>query len=111
MEMLGDKPPSFEELKSLRYLGWTIRESKCEPYSRKLVTDPRIAQRPYPVIPVNSRVAVVDTLLPLGGCADGSHQFSSRKELVSLISHTPCIAAKIFTVRTQTNSDQKGRRN
>jgi cytochrome P450 len=27
-EMQGDRPPSFEELKSLKYLGWTLRESK-----------------------------------------------------------------------------------
>lgn len=27
----------------------------------------RIVQRLYPVIPVNSRVALVDTILPLGG--------------------------------------------
>lgn len=30
-----------------------------------------IVQRLYPVIPVNSRVAVVDTILPLGGGMEG----------------------------------------
>jgi len=27
-QVLGDRPPTFEELKSLKYLGWTLRERK-----------------------------------------------------------------------------------
>jgi cytochrome P450 len=32
IETLGNRQPSFEELKSLRYLGWTLRESKFASY-------------------------------------------------------------------------------
>jgi len=42
----------------------------------KLIT---IVQRLYPVIPVNSRVAVVDTILPLGGGGDGKHPIFVKK--------------------------------
>ncbi|KAF2803064.1 putative cytochrome P450 alkane hydroxylase [Mytilinidion resinicola] len=47
--------PNFEDVKGLKYLNWTIRE----------------VQRLYPVIPVNSRIALKDTILPLGGGKDG----------------------------------------
>ncbi|KAG9242432.1 cytochrome P450 [Calycina marina] len=53
--VLEGRLPTFEELKSLRYLGLTLKE----------------IQRMYPVIPVNSRVAIVDTIIPLGGGLDG----------------------------------------
>ncbi|KAL9632194.1 MAG: hypothetical protein Q9164_005474 [Protoblastenia rupestris] len=47
--------PSFEELKNLKYLQATMNESL----------------RLYPIVPENSRQAVRDTILPLGGGPDG----------------------------------------
>lgn len=48
--------PSFEQLKELKYLKALLNESL----------------RLYPVVPANSREALVDTTLPLGGGPDGS---------------------------------------
>jgi len=63
IQNLGKRAPTFEELKSLKYLGWTMRE----------------IQRLYPVIPVNSRVASCNTTLPLGGGPDGSSPIFVQK--------------------------------
>lgn len=51
----GTNPPSYDQLKSMRYLRAIINES----------------ERLYPIVPANSREAVVDTLLPRGGGEDG----------------------------------------
>ncbi|KAK6541432.1 Protein kinase alk2 [Orbilia ellipsospora] len=50
----GEKPITFESLKNCKYLVWVINET----------------MRMYPTVPINSRVAVVDTVLPLGGGPD-----------------------------------------
>ncbi|KAF2497096.1 putative cytochrome P450 alkane hydroxylase [Lophium mytilinum] len=55
LSSFGTKLPSFEEVKGLKYLNWTMRE----------------IQRLYPVIPVNSRITLKDTVLPVGGGNDG----------------------------------------
>ena len=47
--------PTYEQLKSMQYLRAVVNES----------------QRLYPIVPANSREALVDTLLPRGGGADG----------------------------------------
>ncbi|KAB5585708.1 cytochrome P450 [Coniochaeta sp. 2T2.1] len=47
--------PRFEEMPQCRYIRWTINESL----------------RLYPPVPVNSRVAVRDTVIPTGGGPDG----------------------------------------
>ncbi|RFU30273.1 hypothetical protein B7463_g6054, partial [Scytalidium lignicola] len=52
---LGKKPPTIDQLKSLRYLRYTINETA----------------RLYPVAPAVSRVASIDTVLPRGGGPDG----------------------------------------
>lgn len=52
---LGESRPLFEELKDMRYLRATLNESL----------------RIHPVVPANSRQAIVDTTLPLGGGIDG----------------------------------------
>lgn len=54
-DMCGAKPPTYEQLKSMKYLRAIVNES----------------QRLYPIVPANSREAIVDTLLPRGGGADG----------------------------------------
>ncbi|KAL8914793.1 MAG: hypothetical protein Q9171_000629 [Xanthocarpia ochracea] len=52
---LGDERPIFEELKNMKYLRAVLNESL----------------RLHPVVPANSRQAVTDTRLPLGGGVDG----------------------------------------
>jgi cytochrome P450 len=52
---LNGKKPSFEEIKSMKYLRHCLNE----------------CLRLFPVVPSNSRVAVRDTILPLGGGPDG----------------------------------------
>ncbi|KAJ6036770.1 n-alkane-inducible cytochrome P450 [Penicillium herquei] len=51
-----DKRPSFEELKSMKYLTWVMNETL----------------RLYPIIPLNVRMANKNTTLPTGGGACGT---------------------------------------
>ncbi|KAF2127841.1 cytochrome P450 family protein [Dothidotthia symphoricarpi CBS 119687] len=55
-EHIGDETPTYEQLKSLKYLRAIINES----------------QRIYPIVPANSREALTDTILPRGGGPDGT---------------------------------------
>lgn len=52
---LNRKKPSFEEIKSMKYLRYCLNE----------------ALRLFPVVPGNSRIVVRDTILPVGGGPDG----------------------------------------
>ncbi|KAF2501584.1 cytochrome P450 [Lophium mytilinum] len=52
---LDGVPPTYEQLKSLKYLKWCMNESL----------------RIHPVVPGNSRLAERDTVLPLGGGPNG----------------------------------------
>lgn len=53
---LNGQLPSYEELKNMKYLKWCLNESL----------------RLHPVVPGNSRYAIRDTVLPLGGGQTGS---------------------------------------
>lgn len=52
---LEGRAPTYEELRNLKYLKWCLNESL----------------RVNPVVPGNSRLAIRDTVLPLGGGPDG----------------------------------------
>lgn len=52
---LGNKMPTFEQIKEMKYLQYCLNE----------------ALRLHPVVPLNGRTAVKDTTLPLGGGPDG----------------------------------------
>ncbi|KAH6654776.1 cytochrome P450 [Truncatella angustata] len=52
---LEDDNPAWEQLKHLKYLNWAVKE----------------ALRLHPPVPSNSRAAVRDTVLPIGGGRDG----------------------------------------
>ncbi|GAB7349248.1 hypothetical protein MBLNU459_g8405t2 [Dothideomycetes sp. NU459] len=56
VDSLGGQPPSYEQLKEFKYLRAILNESL----------------RLYPVVPVNTREALEDTVLPLGGGPDGT---------------------------------------
>ncbi|KAF2761351.1 cytochrome P450 [Pseudovirgaria hyperparasitica] len=53
---LGGAPPSYEQLRNMKYLKYCMNESL----------------RLHPVVPNNGRVAKVDTVLPLGGGPTGT---------------------------------------
>lgn len=69
---IGENRPLFEELKDMKYLRATLNESL----------------RVHPVVPANSRQAIVDTVLPHGGGKDGrSPMFVSKGTIVSYAVH------------------------
>ncbi|KAL8804631.1 MAG: hypothetical protein Q9182_002439 [Xanthomendoza sp. 2 TL-2023] len=55
VDTLNGEQPTFEQIKNMKYLKYVMNE----------------ALRLYPVVPSNSRMAIVDTVLPLGGGPDG----------------------------------------
>lgn len=54
VDELGDRPPDYERMKSMKYVKWVLNESL----------------RLKPVVPSNTRIAMRDTVLPLGGGPD-----------------------------------------
>ena len=67
-DVLNGKKPTFAQIKEMKYLKNILHESL----------------RLYPVVPFNSRMAEVDTVLPLGGGPDGkSPLFIKKNQVVS----------------------------
>ena len=69
---LQGQAPDYEQLKNMTYLRHVLHESEFSCKSRQCkvfqLTDP--ALRLWPVVPLNSREAVRDTILPTGGGKD-----------------------------------------
>ncbi|PMD48008.1 cytochrome P450 [Hyaloscypha variabilis F] len=63
VRFLGGREPTYEELKNMKYLKFCINESL----------------RLRPVVPANTREAVRDTILPLGGGQDGQSPMFVKK--------------------------------
>ncbi|EER24493.1 hypothetical protein D8B26_005181 [Coccidioides posadasii str. Silveira] len=63
MDNVGDRLPTYEDIKSLRYLRYVLNETL----------------RLFPVVPWNGREAVVTTTLPRGGGPDGKSKILVKK--------------------------------
>jgi cytochrome P450 len=66
IQELGMTDPSWEQLRSMKYLNWTVKE----------------ALRMHPPVPMNAREAVRDTILPVGGGPDGKSPIFVPKNTV-----------------------------
>lgn len=86
---LGQRPPTYEELRGLEYVQCCLNECEYAPviiFIRVcLGIDPNMsALRLNPVVPRNQREALCDTVLPLGGGKDGlSPVFVSKGTFVA----------------------------
>ena len=76
---LKGREPTYEELKSFKYLKYCLNECKhhpdnplnsISPNQQKLTSATSTALRLNPVVPMNARMAIRDTVLPLGGGPD-----------------------------------------
>jgi len=87
VDEIGGQRPSFAQVKDMKYLRHMLNE--CKLYlillsMRKCTCLTYLALRLYPVVPGNSRTAVVDTFIPLGGGPDGkSPVFVPKGTMVS----------------------------
>ena len=73
VDALGGEPPTYQQIKDMKYLRAVLNESKHSfpSFARTILKPGNSALRLYPVVPGNARTAVVDTILPLGGGEDG----------------------------------------
>ncbi|KAL9097191.1 MAG: hypothetical protein Q9165_000618 [Trypethelium subeluteriae] len=76
-DKIKGQPITYELLKSLKYIEWVQKESKSLPSSHlqrssQASIDDSLtpAFRLYPVTTINQRIALVDTILPVGGGPD-----------------------------------------
>lgn len=73
VQALNGKKPTFEEMKDMKYLRYCLNESL----------------RLFPVVPANSRTAIRDTVLPVGGGPDGkSPLFIPKNTIIGYHSYT-----------------------
>jgi cytochrome P450 len=108
VDELGGEKPDYTTIKEMKYLKWTLNESL----------------RLMPVVPGNSREAMCDTILPLGGGVDGKAPALVRKgEVVgyspwssksnafypcsATLTRVQCTAAKTFTDPMHWNSSRR----
>lgn len=69
--LLGEKP-TWEDLKSFKYLNNILKESESTlPYAVRVSADAVTALRLWPPVATNMRCAARDTILPRGGGEDG----------------------------------------
>lgn len=66
-QQLGGKTPTYEELRNMKYLKWCLNESL----------------RLHPVVPLNSRMCVADTVFPVGGGPDGKAPVFVKKGTIA----------------------------
>jgi cytochrome P450 len=85
-----DEAFTFESLKSMHYLQYVIKESELKvELSRIYVYLHRTALRLHPVTPLDSRIAMQDTILPTGGGPNGdSPIFVPKDSLVTTSLHS-----------------------
>jgi len=76
---LGGKEPTYEELKDMRYLRFCLNECNSLNPECLIAVLTLEALRLRPVVPANSREAVCDTILPLGGGMDGQSPMFVKK--------------------------------
>lgn len=97
----GSQAPTFEQIKSMKYLQWCLNESTyhsfftihilyhidqhgisretlgCSKLEKYNLTS--LALRLHPIVPGNARVALIDTTLPVGGGKDGKSPIFVKK--------------------------------
>jgi cytochrome P450 len=76
---LGGREPTYEELKNMKYLKFCINECLSPSLDFLQMLMSRKALRLRPVVPANTREAVRDTILPLGGGKDGQSPMFVKK--------------------------------
>ena len=69
---LGGEVPTFAQIKEMKYLRQVLNECRnlFSPHPQA-ISNGYAGLRLYPVVPGNARMAIVDTVLPLGGGEDG----------------------------------------
>ena len=69
---LGGEMPTYAQIKEMKYLRQVLNEctSFLSPHLQA-ISNGHAGLRLYPVVPGNARMAVVDTVLPVGGGEDG----------------------------------------
>lgn len=72
VDVLQNRPPTYEELRGLRYVQCCVNECMdSHSFDLALTNIKPPALRLHPVVPTNKRKAMRDTVLPLGGGNDG----------------------------------------
>jgi cytochrome P450 len=75
VDELHGNPPTYSQIKSMRYLSYVIKECKRSTIRLQSITTVlmcEIALRLLPPVPINHRTAEADTVLPHGGGSDGT---------------------------------------